>query len=105
MRLVSVVTSVRSPFSACVLISAMRSSICPFAGRTSTWGPTRPVGRTICSTTCWLVCRSYSPGVADKDHLVDETVELFPRQRPDVVGVWEAEAEVRQVLVAGAGAL
>src|SRR5881409_3109871 len=105
MRLVSVVTSVRSPFSACVLISAMRSSICPFAGRTSTWGSTRPVGRTICSTTCWLVCRSYSPGVAETKTTWLMRPSNSSHDRPVVVGGWEAEAEVHQVLLAGAVAL
>ena len=43
-------------------ISAMRSSIWPLVGRTTTSGSTRPVGRTICSTT-WLECDiSYAAG-------------------------------------------
>jgi len=64
-RFVSVVTRVRSPLATCALISPMRSSTCPRAGRTSTWGSTSPVGRTICSTTCALTPSSYGPGVAE----------------------------------------
>ncbi len=47
-----------------LLISPMRSSICPSTGRTKIFGSTRPVGRIICSTTWEERILSYSPGVA-----------------------------------------
>ncbi len=47
------------------LISATRSSIWPLVGRTITSGSMRPVGRTICSTTCVDISSSYGLGVAD----------------------------------------
>ena len=51
MRLVSVVTSTRSPLATRSRISCSRSSIWPFTGRISTGGSINPVGRMICSTT------------------------------------------------------
>jgi hypothetical protein len=51
-RLVSVVTSTRSPAAMRFLDSDSRSSTWVLAGRTSTTGSTSPVGRTTCSTTC-----------------------------------------------------
>jgi hypothetical protein len=51
MRLVSVVISTRSPLSTVMRISCSTSSTWWVAGRTSTSGSTRPVGRTTCSTT------------------------------------------------------
>ena len=44
MRLVSVVTSTRSPLAARALHSPSRSSICPLTGRISTGGSKSPVG-------------------------------------------------------------
>ncbi len=64
MRLVSVVTSTRSPRSMRRRASFMRSSIWPAVGRTSTAGSTRPVGRMICSTMLTLSRSSNWPGVA-----------------------------------------
>ncbi len=46
-------------------ISSIRSSTCPFVGRICTSGSTRPVGRTICSTTFDEWRSSYALGVAD----------------------------------------
>ena len=51
MRLVSTVTSTRSPTATRSRMRASRSSTCPWAGRSSTLGSSRPVGRTSCSTT------------------------------------------------------
>src|SRR3982074_2461086 len=65
MRLVSVVTRTRSCFFTLRLISDSRSSTWVDAGRTTTCGSMRPVGRTTCSTTCPECCRSYSAGVAE----------------------------------------
>ncbi len=66
MRLVRVVTNTRSPAAILERHSAMRSSICPLVGRTSTRGSSSPVGRMICSTTTpWLRSISQSPGVAE----------------------------------------
>ena len=65
-RFVSVVTSVRKPFSAADLASSSRSSTWCATGRTSTAGSTRPVGRMTCSAKTPSVCpSSQSPGVAD----------------------------------------
>ena len=64
--LVSVVTRTRSPLVTRSLICSMRSSIWPLVGLTITSGSTRPVGRTICSTTCDDIRSSYSAGVADR---------------------------------------
>ena len=47
------------------MISATRSSIWPLVGRTTTSGSISPVGRTICSTTCFDTFSSYALGVAD----------------------------------------
>jgi hypothetical protein len=49
------------------LISLERSSIWPLVGLTTTSGSTRPVGRTICSTTCVRVLELVGPGVADRN--------------------------------------
>ena len=66
MRLVSVVTSTRSPRATRSRISCSRSSIWPLTGRISTGGSTRPVGRMICSiTTPADFVSSYGPGVAE----------------------------------------
>ena len=65
MRLVRVVTSTRSPLATRRLISDIRSSTWVVAGRTSIWGSTSPVGRTNCSTTCWVCSPSKIAGVAD----------------------------------------
>ncbi len=65
MRLVSVVTSARSPRALQALISDSTSSTCVRTGRISTTGSIRPVGRTTCSTTCPAFAASYGPGVAD----------------------------------------
>ena len=65
MRLVSVVTSVRSFLAMRAFISSIRSSICPSTGRTETSGSSNPVGRMICSTICPERSLSYSPGVAE----------------------------------------
>ena len=51
MRLVSVVTSTRSPRFTVLRISPTRSSTWPRAGRTSISGSSRPVGRITCSAT------------------------------------------------------
>ena len=50
-RLVSVVTSTRSPFVTRLSISSSRSSIWFTLGRISIGGSSKPVGRTTCSTT------------------------------------------------------
>ncbi|SKW21344.1 Uncharacterised protein [Mycobacteroides abscessus subsp. abscessus] len=47
---VNVVTSTRSSASVRCRIDAMRSSICPLVGLTTTLGSTSPVGRMTCST-------------------------------------------------------
>ena len=66
MRLVSVVTRMRSPRAARSWISASRSSTWPRTGRTFTSGSTSPVGRMICSTTTPRDSpSSMSPGVAE----------------------------------------
>ena len=66
MRLVSVVTSTRSPTLSQRRISASRSSTCPETLRTSTAGSSNPVGRMICSTALPPhSANSISPGVAD----------------------------------------
>ena len=66
MRLVSVVTKTLSLRLARSRISPSRSSICPFTGRISTSGSTRPVGRITCSTTTPADrVSSYGPGVAE----------------------------------------
>ena len=65
MRLVSVVTSTRCPRATRAVISESTSSTCVVAGRTSTSGSTRPVGRTTCSTTWPAWEASYSDGVAE----------------------------------------
>ena len=49
---VSVVMSTLPFFAVSLWISTKTSSICPFVGRTSTVGSSRPVGRISCSTTC-----------------------------------------------------
>ena len=64
MRLVSVVTSTRSPRSTRSLMRSMRSSIWPSVGRTSMAGSTMPVGRMSCSTMPSERCSSHGPGVA-----------------------------------------
>ena len=51
MRLVSVVTSTRSPMAMRLCASLSRSSTWVRTGRTSTSGSTRPVGRTTSSVT------------------------------------------------------
>ena len=63
--LVIVVTSTRPPAATRSSTWAIRSSIWPLVGRTTTSGSTSPVGRTICSTTWLELASSYSPGVAD----------------------------------------
>ncbi len=69
MRLVSVVTSTRSPCFTRRLTSDIKSSTWWMAGRTSICGSTSPVGRTSCSTT-WPVCSaSYTEGVAETNTL------------------------------------
>ena len=65
MRLVSVVTSTRSPIATRSLISDSKSSTWSAAGRTSTSGSTSPVGRTTCSTTSPERSSSYALGVAE----------------------------------------
>ena len=65
MRLVSVVTSTRSLRAARRRISDSRSSTWVRAGRTSTCGSTRPVGRTTCSTILSAVRLLVGPGVAE----------------------------------------
>ena len=65
MRFVSVVTSTLLFFSVSLLISAIRSSICPSTGRTDTSGSSSPVGRRICSTRISSCSASYFEGVAD----------------------------------------
>ncbi|MNS92911.1 hypothetical protein D3C72_1270590 [compost metagenome] len=64
-RLVSVVTSTRSPACTRMLISDSRSSTWVVAGRTMMIGSTRPVGRTTCSTTCPAWSFSNCAGVAE----------------------------------------
>ena len=64
----------------------MRSSIWPLVGLTTISGSTRPVGRTICSTT-WSECSQLvGPGRGRQEHdLADAVHELLEPQRP-VVG-------------------
>ncbi|WDT79773.1 MAG: hypothetical protein MPW14_22030 [Candidatus Manganitrophus sp.] len=70
-RLVSVVTSTRSDRSTRFRISASRSSTWPLAGRMTTFGSIRPVGRTTCSTIRpWARSSSYGPGVAETKRTV-----------------------------------
>ncbi len=66
MRLVSVVTSTRSPALMRALASLIRSSTWVPTGRISTTGSIRPVGRTTSSVISSPASRySYGPGVAD----------------------------------------
>ena len=106
MRLVSVVTSTRSPCLTRRLTSDIRSSTWLVAGRTSISGSTSPVGRTTCSTT-W-------PGVlglvdrrrgGDEDGLAHDLLELVEAQRAVVQRRGQAETVVDQVLLARAVAL
>ena len=63
---VNVVIKTRSLRSARTRHSSNRSSICPFTGRTSMTGSSKPVGRMICSITSpWVLFNSYGPGVAE----------------------------------------
>ncbi len=103
MRLVSVVTSTRSPFSTRRLISDSRSSTCVCAGRTSSTGSIRPVGRTSCSTTCpACVLLVVGRRRRDEDRLRQELLELVEAQRPVVERRRQAKAVVDQVLLARA---
>ena len=66
MRLVSVVTSTRSPSATRSRISPSRSSTWVATGRISTCGSTSPVGRTTSSMISSPASRSsYGPGVAE----------------------------------------
>ena len=64
-RLVSVVTSTRSPFPAAARISPMRFSTWPFVGRRLISGSSSPVGRISCSATTAERSSSNGPGVAE----------------------------------------
>ena len=61
----SPVSSGVCPFFISFLISEIRSSICPRAGRTSTSGSRSPVGLITCSVRMSSCSASYCPGVAD----------------------------------------
>ena len=66
-----------------------------------TSGSTRPVGRTICSTTCWLCWTSYGDGRRrHEDALVDATEHLFELQRPVVARAGQAEAVLDENVLA-----
>ena len=104
--LVSVVTSTRSPLVTRSLTLSMRSSIWPFVGLTMTSGSTRPVGRTICSTTC--VADPQLVGARrgrHEDALVDPLEHLLERQRAVVAGRRQAEAVLDELVLAAAVAL
>ena len=78
------------------LISDSRSSTWVAAGRTSTAGSTRPVGRTTCSTTCaWCVALVVGRRRRDEDRLPHQPLELVEAQRPVVQRRGQAEAVVR----------
>ena len=84
----------------------MRSSICPFVGLTTTSGSTRPVGRTICSTTCCGHAQLVRPGRRRHEHaLVDPLEHLVELQRAVVAGGREAEAVLDEHVLAAAVAL
>ena len=104
MRLVSVVTSVRSPFAARLRISFSRSVTCPRAGLMWMTGSTSPVGRMTCSTTSPPVfSSSYGPGVADRHrHVLHPPLELVELQRAVVERAGQAEAVLDQRLLAAA---
>ena len=107
MRLVSVVTSTRSLRSARTRISSSRSSTCPFTGRTSICGSTRPVGRITCSTTTPPDLRQLvRPGRrGNVDDLIGAMLELLEIQRAVVERRGHAEAVVHERLLARAVAV
>ena len=91
---VRVVTSTRSPRPTVWSICSIKSSICP-----------RRLHNHLVNQPCWsnylldnLVTDliSYSPGVADKNHLVETFHYFFKSQRPVVARRWQAEAMFNQ---------
>ncbi len=102
MRLVSTVTSERKPFAATCRTSPTRSSTCRRAGRTSTGGSIKPVGRMTCSTkTPPDSLSSQGPGVAETPNaLWAHCVPFLEAQRPVVHAGGQAEAIFRKCRLA-----
>ena len=104
MRLVSVVTSTRSPPATRRLISESRSSTCACAGRTSTSGidqARRP--HHLLDDLAGMLASRTSAGVAETKIVCgSELLELLEAQRPVVERRRQPEAVVDQVFLARA---
>jgi hypothetical protein len=105
-RLVSVVTSTRSPAAAAALISPIRCSTCPLIGRIVISGSRRPVG-----TDDLLRHDGGSPQLdrrrrrGDVEGLPCDAIELLDALGPVVEGRGQAETEVHERLLARAVAV
>ena len=107
MRLVSVVTSTRSPAATRSRMRASRSSTWPCAGLTTISGSSRPVGRMSCSTTSPLgVLQLVRPRRrGDEQRLADPPLELRERERAVVERRRQPEPELDERLLARAVAV